>query len=193
MGCTLRYGVIPVAKEVGGRLGEVVEVEDRRKQEDPNYFMRVKVALPISKPLRRGGFIAGSDGERSWVKFKYERLPLFCHYCGLLGHDLRHCANHFTATKSGSEMSYQYGDWLKAIGGQSISPTKRYAEKKSDKRLGNGFKHSGQSSGSAAEKSPNENPKEPGRRVDDETGISRNVNDSALHISELNEIGRAHV
>ena len=53
-----------VAKEVGGRLGEVVEVENRRKQDDLNYFMRVKVALLILKPLRRGGFLAGSDGER---------------------------------------------------------------------------------------------------------------------------------
>ena len=41
-----------VAKEVGGRLGEVVEVENRRKQDDLNYFMRVKVALLISKLLR---------------------------------------------------------------------------------------------------------------------------------------------
>ena len=28
-------------------------------------FMRVRVALPISKPIRRGGFIAGSDGVKS--------------------------------------------------------------------------------------------------------------------------------
>ena len=67
------------ATKVGGRLGEVVEVERRRKQDDPNYFMRVKVALPISKPLRHSGFLAGSDGEHSWVTFKYERLPLFYH------------------------------------------------------------------------------------------------------------------
>ena len=40
-----------VATEVGGRLGEVVEVETRRKQDDPSYFMRVTVALPVSKPL----------------------------------------------------------------------------------------------------------------------------------------------
>ena len=53
-----------VAKEVGGRLGEVVEVENRIKQNDLNYFMRVKMALLISKPLRRGGFLAGFDGER---------------------------------------------------------------------------------------------------------------------------------
>ena len=52
-----------VAMEVGGRLGEVVEVEKRREQDDPSYFMRVKVALPVSKPLRRGGFLARSDGK----------------------------------------------------------------------------------------------------------------------------------
>lgn len=50
------------------------------------------MALPITKPLRRGGFIAGSEGESHWVSFKYERLPMFCHFCGILGHDLKHCA-----------------------------------------------------------------------------------------------------
>ena len=64
-----------VATEVGGRLRDLVEVERRRKQDYPSYFMRVKVVLSVSKPLRRGGFLAGSDDERSWVTFKYERLP----------------------------------------------------------------------------------------------------------------------
>ena len=114
-----------VATEVGSRLGEVVEVEWRRKQEEINQFMRVKVALSISKPLRRGGFIAGSEGERSWVMYKYERLPLFCHFCGILGHDLRHCASHFSATKNGRVVEYQYGDWLKATGGSQRLPPKR--------------------------------------------------------------------
>nr|POE60892.1 uncharacterized protein CFP56_31317 [Quercus suber] len=119
-----------VATEVGSRLGEVVEVECRRpKQDEANYFMRVKVALPISKPLRRGGFIAGSDGERSWITYKYERLPMFCHFCGLLGHDLRHCASHFSATRSGGDVEFQYGDWLKATGGRYSSPPKRKTER----------------------------------------------------------------
>ena len=113
-----------VAMEVGGRLGEVVEVEKRKEQDDSSYFMRVKVALPVSKPLRRGGFLAGSDGKRLWVTFKYERLPMFCHYCSLLGHDLRHCECHFKLSKSGVEVEYQYGEWLKATGGCSQSPGK---------------------------------------------------------------------
>ena len=116
---------------------------------------------------------------------------MFCHHCGLLGHDLRHCASHFAATKSGLEMSYQYGDWLKAIGGWTISPTKRYEEKKSENGEGHRFRQLGQSSGSTTEKSPNENPKETGRRVDNETGISRNIIDGALHISELNVVVEA--
>ena len=61
-----------VAKEVGSHLGIVEEVEWKRRRDDPNFFMHVKFALLIGKPLRRGSFIAGSDGIRTWVLFKYE-------------------------------------------------------------------------------------------------------------------------
>lgn len=54
-----------VAKEVGGRLGEVEEVEWKKRKDDIKFFMRVRVALPISNPLRRGGFLVGLDGEHS--------------------------------------------------------------------------------------------------------------------------------
>lgn len=87
--------------------------------------MRVRVALPIAKPIRRGAFIAGSDGVCTWVKFKYERLSMFCHYCGMLGHDVKHCASHFAVVKNGGEVDYQYGDFLLAMGGRPrFSPDK---------------------------------------------------------------------
>ena len=35
------------------------------------------------------------------VSFKYEHLPSFCHYCGLLGHDVKHCASHFAIIQNG--------------------------------------------------------------------------------------------
>ena len=114
-----------VAEAVGRRLGVVEDVEKRRQQDVPNFFMRVKVALPLSKPLRRGAFLADSNGQKYWVKFKYERLALFCHYCGLLGHDLRHCAQYFGATKSSEEADCQYGDWMKATGSRARSPNSR--------------------------------------------------------------------
>ena len=79
--------------------------------------MRVKIIVPIGKSLWRGGFIAGLDGVRSWVTFKYERLPLFCHYCGLLGHDVKHCASYFSVSWNGVEVDYQYEESLRALGG----------------------------------------------------------------------------
>ena len=53
-----------VAREVGSRLGTVEKVERRNRKDDINMFMRVCVALPTTKPLRQGGFIASSDGEK---------------------------------------------------------------------------------------------------------------------------------
>lgn len=104
-----------VAKEVGGRLGKVEEAERRRNPDDQNIFMRVKVVLPISKPLRRGAYLASANGERTWCNFKYERLPLFCHYC----------MEHFAAAKQNEDVKCQYGDWLRASGGRSRTPPKR--------------------------------------------------------------------
>lgn len=67
------------------------------------------MVIPISKHIRRGGLLSGSDGQRIQATFKYERLPLFCHFCGLLGHDLKHCACYFAFTKKGEEVTCQYG------------------------------------------------------------------------------------
>lgn len=79
----------------------------------------------ISKPLRRGSYIAGSDGGRPWVTSKYERLPMFCHYYGLLGHNIRHYAGHYAALKNEKEVLCQYRDWLKAVGVCYVLPSKK--------------------------------------------------------------------
>nr|POF22029.1 hypothetical protein CFP56_74765 [Quercus suber] len=36
----------------------------------------------------------------------------------MLGHDVKNCAEHFSATKIGGIVEYQYGDFLKAVGGR---------------------------------------------------------------------------
>lgn len=50
---------------------------------------------------------------------------MFYHHCGLLGHDVRHCAIHFAMIKKEGEVRCQYGDWLRAFGGRPQSPPKR--------------------------------------------------------------------
>ncbi|XP_050289594.1 uncharacterized protein LOC126727712 [Quercus robur] len=59
-------------KDIGCKLGKVIEVDKRALQADQANFLWVKVDLPIEKPLKRGGYITNIDGERGWVAFKYE-------------------------------------------------------------------------------------------------------------------------
>ena len=109
-------------REVGNKMGMVEDVEHRWRMDEQNFFVRVRVALPISKPLRRGWFLLGLDGKHHWVTYKYERMPMLYHYCGVFSHDICHCPTHFIASKTEKSIDYQYGDWLKADNGHSKSP-----------------------------------------------------------------------
>ena len=103
-----------VAEEMRNQLGRVLEVKRLRNNDSQNFFMWVKVAIPLEKEIRHGAFLAGSNAKKYWVNLKYKRLPILCHYCGLLGHELRFCAQYFSKTKFGTEVECDYGDWLKA-------------------------------------------------------------------------------
>ena len=74
--------------------------------------MRVRVDLPIDKPLRRGGYVTNMDGERCWVSSKYERLPTFRFTCGKIGHDEKHCGMMIEK----QPLEWQNGEWMRAGG-----------------------------------------------------------------------------
>ena len=58
-----------VGKEIGIKLGKVIEVDKQSRQDNQAKFMRIRVELCIEKPLRRGGHIANGDGERFGTSF----------------------------------------------------------------------------------------------------------------------------
>ncbi|XP_030945895.1 uncharacterized protein LOC115970397 [Quercus lobata] len=103
-----------VGKNIGRKIGKVIEVDKWSLQADQAKFLRARVDMPIDKPLRRRGYVAIEEGGRSWVTFKYERLPTFCFIYGMLGHDDRYCA----ATPSEQSPERQYEEWLR-VGGIS--------------------------------------------------------------------------
>jgi len=99
--------------ELGESLGAVSEAENP-KELVGNDFVRVKVEVDISKPLCRGRKIdIGEDNDR-WVFFKYEKLPNFCYWCGMVSHDEKDCEKWLTGRGSEPVGVQGYGAWLTA-------------------------------------------------------------------------------
>jgi hypothetical protein len=65
---------------IGKTLGQVERVADKDDERGGENCMRVRVRLDVTTPLCRGRMIKMEEGKKSWVAFRYERLPNFC-YC----------------------------------------------------------------------------------------------------------------
>lgn len=51
---------------------------------------KLLVEIDLLNPLIRDTKLRCNDDSR-WIEFKYENLPLFCFYCGKVGHGNRVC------------------------------------------------------------------------------------------------------
>ncbi|KAE8821405.1 hypothetical protein D1007_00547 [Hordeum vulgare] len=72
------------------RVGEVQEVQVTLPNGFVGEFIRVRVKLDVNKKLTRVvGITKGGATEKYLVKF--EKLPTFCHACGLMGHWYEDC------------------------------------------------------------------------------------------------------
>lgn len=76
---------------IGKIIGEVQSRSAEWGSQDGNSYMRIWVQVNTSKSLCRGHKICLEDGKVSWVRFKYERLPNLCYWCGLLTHSDEDC------------------------------------------------------------------------------------------------------
>ena len=68
---------------LGCSIGDVLEVESNGILQD--HSARMKIMLDIRKSLRRILKFRNSKGIVVVVEVKYERLPIFCYACGVLG------------------------------------------------------------------------------------------------------------
>ena len=94
-----------VGQEIGRGLGRVVEVDWKGSNSDQARFLRIRVEIPLDKPLLRGSQIMNPKGDVVWVAFRYERMVSFCFKYGRIGHDARHCEKPCDE----EEQEYQYG------------------------------------------------------------------------------------
>ncbi|KAF4392294.1 hypothetical protein F8388_012750 [Cannabis sativa] len=72
---------------LGSLIGKVMKVE--LLEDNPmswSLFLRVLVEVNIDKPLVSGCYFDLANGMKKWLQFKYEKLGMFCYFCGCLGH-----------------------------------------------------------------------------------------------------------
>ena len=94
-------------------LGHVEQVEEFNEGRGGGNFMRIRVQLDITQPLCRGRKIRLGGEQDHWVSFKFERLPIFCYWCGQISHDDRDCAIWLNSRGSMTPDQQEYGPWLR--------------------------------------------------------------------------------
>ena len=100
--------------EIGKICGEVQPGIRDWGNQDGSTFMRIRVQVNTSKPLCRGRKLRREDGEIGWIRFKYERLPIMCYWCGKLSHSDKDCELWVRSNGSLTESDRQFGAWLRA-------------------------------------------------------------------------------
>ncbi|XP_050255244.1 uncharacterized protein At4g02000-like [Quercus robur] len=101
------------AWDIGKGLETVVAIDKTAFASEQASFLRIRVDIPVSLPLRRGDPVISSEGDRVWIAFKYERINGLCFSCGRLGHEMKTCC-YLNPETMGDETPY--GEWMKAGG-----------------------------------------------------------------------------
>ena len=92
--CGLPLGLMneETVELLGRKIGELKSIDKNSSRSGANRSLRVRIEIDINKPLRR--FV--SLTVKGWNevlrgRFKYERLPIFCYNCGIIGQSEVEC------------------------------------------------------------------------------------------------------
>ena len=102
------------AEAIGQTLGIVESVDQSSSGDCRGRCIRVRINIDISQPLCRGRMVNMGGSKPEWISFQYERLPIFCYWCGLLNHDEKDCPMWLRSKGSLRKEEQQYGGWMRA-------------------------------------------------------------------------------
>lgn len=77
-------------QKLGGKIGEVLEVETDEAGECIGQFARARISIDITQPLKKVVFLQ-YEGTRIPMPILYEKLLDFCFCCAHIGHQYREC------------------------------------------------------------------------------------------------------
>ena len=106
---------------IGNHIGTFKEVSGGENGECWGRYLRIRISINISKPLKRLVGLCLVEGESpELLLLQYERLPTFCYRCGFLGHSFRECLLDALYDENGKE-TLSYGAWLSVSTGYTRS------------------------------------------------------------------------
>lgn len=108
-----KYMNVKAAEKICEVVGKIVPSTDPAETEGGNS-MRIRVKMDVSLPLCCGLVVCMEQGKKSWVTFKYERLPNICYGCGKMDHSDRDCEIWLDSEGSLAESQKQFGPSLRA-------------------------------------------------------------------------------
>ncbi|KAM7462222.1 hypothetical protein LguiA_030343 [Lonicera macranthoides] len=75
-----------VVTAIGNFIGQFMSSDPKNFDGLWKSYLRIRVRVDVSKALKSNMKFKKRNQEESWVNFKYERLPNFCFFCGIIGH-----------------------------------------------------------------------------------------------------------
>ncbi|XP_073121703.1 uncharacterized protein At4g02000-like [Henckelia pumila] len=98
-----------VARDVGNFLGKFVEADSNNFTGIWRDYKRIRVSMDIRLPIKRRMKLKKIGEEWSWINFKYEKIPTFCFFCGVIGHFDKFCEKLFDYLDKSGKNSMVYG------------------------------------------------------------------------------------
>ncbi|KAJ8765591.1 hypothetical protein K2173_014713 [Erythroxylum novogranatense] len=87
--CDLKLGFMNeiVVSSLGNFIGSFLEYDTTCLNIDgEDSFMKIRVHMDIQNPLKRKKKLVDFDGNPFYITFRYQRIQIFCYFCGKLVH-----------------------------------------------------------------------------------------------------------
>jgi hypothetical protein len=72
-------------------IGSFLEYDKNNNSSFWRQYMRIRVRIDVRLPLKKDTKVMNKEGQWCTVKFKYEKLGIFCFVCGIMGHAENKC------------------------------------------------------------------------------------------------------
>lgn len=92
-----------IGKQIGNFIGSFLEYDSSNNLVAWRNYMRIRVDVDVTLPLKWFKNIRRASGESFVVNFKYEKLNTFCFVCGRLSHTDKFCEVRFESNAEDME------------------------------------------------------------------------------------------